>query len=185
MATRSSYSSLLDRRKFTGLALAGAVSAASAASAASGRTPLVQVVIRSEAPLKGGRAMLVIRKVQTLGTVNRVQPSLAAFESDDFDGRFAFELDSAKSATDIEAVIRSVGDVERVSFGGAAGDEGQVSPGESAGRGRHGGATCIRSRAAPAEERALRRFATIGGFAAAAPPLSPLGAPAPRGNIGV
>src|SRR5439155_2104952 len=45
-----------------------AVSAASAASAASGRTPLVQVVIRSEAPLKGGRAMLVIRKVQTLGT---------------------------------------------------------------------------------------------------------------------
>ena len=111
--------------------------AAAAASAASGRTPLVQVVIRSEAPLKGGRAMLVIRKVQTLGTVNRVQPSLAAFESDDFDGRFSFELDTAKSATDIEAVIRSVGDVERVSFGGAAGDEGQVSPAESAGRGRH------------------------------------------------
>ncbi len=111
--------------------------AASAASGASGRTPLVQVVIRSEAPLKGGRAMLVIRKVQTLGTVNRVQPSLAAFESDDFDGRFAFELDTLKSATDIEAVIRSVGDVERVSFGGAAADEGQVSPAESAGRGRH------------------------------------------------
>jgi len=108
-----------------------------AASAASGRTPLVQVVIRSEAPLKGGRAMLVIRKVQTLGTVNRVEPSLAAFESDDFDGRFSFELDTAKSATDIEAVIRSVGDVERVRFGGAADDEGQVSPAESAGRGRH------------------------------------------------
>jgi len=111
--------------------------AASVASDASGRTPLVQVVIRSEAPLKGARAMLVVRKVQTLGTVNRVQPSLAAFESDDFDGRFSFELDTAKSATDIEAVIRSVGDVERVSFGGAAGDEGQVSPAESAGRGRH------------------------------------------------
>ncbi|HEX9292460.1 MAG TPA: chemotaxis protein CheA [Gemmatimonadales bacterium] len=113
------------------------LAAASVASDASGRTPLVQVVIRSEAPLKGARAMLVVRKVQTLGTVNRVQPSLAAFESDDFDGRFSFELDTAKSATDIEAVIRSVGDVERVSFGGAAGDEGQVSPAESAGRGRH------------------------------------------------
>ncbi len=119
------------------LPAASAASAASVASGASGRTPLVQVVIRSEAPLKGGRAMLVIRKVQTLGTVNRVQPSLAAFESDDFDGRFAFELDTLKSATDIEAVIRSVGDVERVSFGGAAADEGQVSPAESAGRGRH------------------------------------------------
>ncbi|HXG96627.1 MAG TPA: chemotaxis protein CheA [Gemmatimonadales bacterium] len=111
--------------------------AAPAAPAASGRTPLVQVVIRSEAPLKGGRAMLVVRRVQTLGTVNRVQPPLAAFESDDFDGRFSFELDTAKSAADIEAAIRSVGDVERVSFGGAAGDEGQVTPAESAGRGRH------------------------------------------------
>jgi len=109
---------------------------ASAASAASAR--VVHVAIRSEAPLKGGRAMLVIRKVQTLGTVNRMQPSLAAFESDDFDGRFSFELDTAKPATDIEAAIRSVGDVERVSFGGPVGDEGQVSPAESAGgRGRH------------------------------------------------
>jgi len=114
--------------------------AASAASAASGK--VVHVVIRSEAPLKGGRAMLVMRKVQTLGTVNRMQPSLAAFESDDFDGRFSFELDTAKSATDIEAAIRSVGDVERVSFGGPVGDDGQLSPAESAaggggGRGRH------------------------------------------------
>jgi two-component system, chemotaxis family, sensor kinase CheA len=111
-----------------------------AASAASGK--VVHVVIRSEAPLKGGRAMLVMRKVQTLGTVNRMQPSLAAFESDDFDGRFSFELDTAKSATDIEAAIRSVGDVERVSFGGPVGDDGQLSPTESAaggggGRGRH------------------------------------------------
>jgi len=117
--------------------------AASAASAASGR--VVHVAIRPEAPLKGGRAMLVIRKVQTLGTVNRMQPSLAAFESDDFDGRFSVELDTAKSATDIEAAIRSVGDVERVSFGGPAGDEGQLSPADSTaagaggagGRGRH------------------------------------------------
>src|SRR6267378_4497334 len=117
--------------------------AASAASAASGK--VVHVAIRPEAPLKGGRAMLVIRKVQTLGTVNRMQPSLAAFESDDFDGRFSVELDTAKSATDIEAAIRSVGDVERVSFGGPAGDEGQLSPADSTaagaggagGRGRH------------------------------------------------
>jgi two-component system chemotaxis sensor kinase CheA len=110
-----------------------------ASAASSGSTRLVNVVIRSEAPLKGARAMLVVRKVQSLGTVDRVQPQLAAFESDDFDGRFSLELDTTRSATDIEAVIRSVGDVERVSFGGAGGggDEGQVTPAESSGRGRH------------------------------------------------
>src|SRR6267378_7035800 len=111
--------------------------AASAASAASGK--VVHVAIQPEPPLKGGRAMLVIRKVQTLGTVNRMQPSLAAFESDDFDGRFSVELDTAKSATDIEAAIRSVGDVERVSFGGPVGDEGQLSPADSTAAGASGG----------------------------------------------
>jgi len=110
-----------------------------ASAASSGSSRHVNVAIRSEAPLKGARAMLVVRKVQSLGTVDRLQPQLTAFESDDFDGRFSFELDTTRSAADIEAVIRSVGDVERVSFGGAAGDEGQVTPAESAaaGRGRH------------------------------------------------
>jgi two-component system chemotaxis sensor kinase CheA len=107
------------------------------ASLGSGR--LIDVAIRPEAPLKGGRAMLVIRKVQTLGTVGRMQPPPAAFESDDFDGRFVFELDTAAAPAEIEAAIRSVGDVERVSVGG---DEEHLTPGESVagaagGRSRH------------------------------------------------
>jgi len=114
--------------------------AASAAPAAStGSSRLIQVVIRAEAPLKGGRAMLIVRKVQSLGAVNRVQPPVAAFESDDFDGRFAFELDSGATVSAIEAAVRSVGDVERVSVGGS-GDDAHVSPAESVaggGRGRH------------------------------------------------
>jgi two-component system chemotaxis sensor kinase CheA len=90
--------------------------------------------------------MLVVRKLQALGTVRRVQPAPAAFESDDFDGRFVVELDTAVAAPDIEKAVRSVGDVERVSLSGGT-DEGQVSPAESAaggalgegggGRGRH------------------------------------------------
>jgi two-component system chemotaxis sensor kinase CheA len=83
--------------------------------------------------------MLVIRKVKTLGTVHRVQPSPAAFESEDFDGRFMFELDTAIAPAEIEAAVRSVGDVERVTFGAGA-DESQVSPAESVaggGRSRH------------------------------------------------
>ena len=114
--------------------------AASAAPAASiGSRRFVNVVIRAEAPLKGGRAMLVIRKVKTLGTVHRVQPPPAAFESEDFDGRFVFELESGVTPAEIEAAVRSVGDVEHVTFGGGA-DESQVSPAESVaggGRGRH------------------------------------------------
>ncbi len=124
------------------------VPASAAPGASIGSSRLIQVVIRAEAPLKGGRAMLVIRKVQTLGTLHRVQPPVAAFESEDFDGRFVFELDTASPVADIEAAVRSVGDVERVTVGGAGGgggggggvDEGQVSPAESvagAGRGRH------------------------------------------------
>ena len=93
--------------------------AASAASAAR----IIDVVIRPEAPLKGGRAMLALRKLQTLGKVERVQPPIAVFESDDFDGRFVCELDTAAGPAVIEAAVRSVGDVERVTVagGGAAG----------------------------------------------------------------
>src|SRR5206468_1525043 len=111
--------------------------AASVASAAR----IIDIVIRSEAPLKGGRAMLAVRKLQTLGKVERVQPSVAVFESDDFDGRFVCELATAAAPAAIEAAVRSVGDVERVTVtGGAAADEVQVNPAESVaggGRTRH------------------------------------------------
>jgi two-component system chemotaxis sensor kinase CheA len=105
-----------------------AVPAAAPIAAPSGSGRLVSVALRAEAPLKGGRATLIIRKAQTLGGVHRVQPPPAAFEAEDFDGRFAFELDTAAPAAAIEAAVRSVGDVERVSVGGA--DEG-VAPAES------------------------------------------------------
>ena len=110
-----------------------------AAPLSTGQTQLVQVTIRPEAPLKGGRAMLAIRKVQTLGKLLRVQPPAAAFESDDFDGRFVFELDTDAAPAAIEAAVRSVGDIERVVVGGG---EEAVAPAESVssttpGRGRH------------------------------------------------
>jgi two-component system chemotaxis sensor kinase CheA len=114
--------------------------AAPVASASQGSTRLVDVIIRAEAPLKGGRAMLVMRKLQTLGTVHRVQPSVTVFESDDFDGRFVCELETAAVPVAIEAAIRSVGDVERVTVGGGGSDDTHVRPAESVaggGRSRH------------------------------------------------
>ena len=111
------------------------------AAAASGR--LVNVQVRPEAPLKGGRAMLALRKAQALGKVHRVQPPAAVFESDDFDGHFVLELDTKASAEEIETAIRSVGDIERVTVGGDTEEsailtDGRpgVAPSGSAGGGR-------------------------------------------------
>ena len=83
--------------------------------AAAGR--LVQVTLRAEAPLKGGRALLVLKRAQALGSVQGVTPPQAALESDDFDGRFSFRLDSPAAAAELERAIRGAGDVEHVSVG--------------------------------------------------------------------
>ena len=78
---------------------------------------LVQVVLRPEAALKGGRAMLIVRKVQSLGGVHGIAPPPSAFEAEDFDGRFAFRLETSAPAAEIEAAVRAAGDVERVTVG--------------------------------------------------------------------
>ena len=101
---------------------------------------LIQIVLRPEAQIKGGRAMLIIRKAQSLGTVHGIAPSPAAFEAEDFDGRFTFRLDTPRTPAEIETAVRSVGDVERVTVGGGPGEESDehVTPAESAGgRSRH------------------------------------------------
>lgn len=78
---------------------------------------LVQITLQPEAALKGGRAMLIVRKAQSLGTVHSIAPPPSAFEAEEFDGRFAFRLDTTADAAQIEAALRGVGDVERVVLG--------------------------------------------------------------------
>src|SRR5207253_10820624 len=55
--------------------------------AAPGAGRLVEVTLRAEAPIKGGRALLALKRAQGLGVVHGVTPPQAAFESDAFDGR--------------------------------------------------------------------------------------------------
>src|SRR6266550_2719739 len=98
---------------------------------------LVQVVLRLEAPLKGGRAMLIVRKAQSLGGVHGISPAPAAFEAEDFDGGFAFRLETSASPEEIEVAIRSVGDVERVSVGEDESRAPRVEGALEAGRTRH------------------------------------------------
>ncbi|HEV8265648.1 MAG TPA: chemotaxis protein CheA [Gemmatimonadales bacterium] len=98
---------------------------------------LVQVVLRPEAPLKGGRAMLIVRKAQSLGGVHGIAPPPAAFEAEDFDGRLAFRLDTSASAAEIEAAVRTAGDVERVVVGDDEARTPRVEGGLEPGRTRH------------------------------------------------
>ena len=91
---------------------------ATGAGAGGSRGRLVQVTLRAEAPLKGGRALLALKRAQGLGAVQGITPPQAAFESDDFDGRFSFRIESPVSPADIEKAVRGAGDVEHVSVGG-------------------------------------------------------------------
>ncbi len=95
--------------------------------AAAGR--LVQVTLRAEAPLKGGRALLVLKKAQGVGSVHAVTPPESAFEADEFDGRFSFRIGGAAGAAEIERVVRAAGDVEHVTVGG---EERRAAPGAGA-----------------------------------------------------
>lgn len=80
----------------------------------------VAVTLRAEAPLKGGRALLVLKRVEALGPVSALTPPRAAIESDDFDGHFTFRLGSEAAPAAVEAAVRSAGDVERVDVTDAA-----------------------------------------------------------------
>src|SRR2546421_7048616 len=82
---------------------------------------LVQVTLRAEAPLKGGRALLALKRAQALGAVQGGTPPQAAVDSDDFDGRFSFRLDSSATAADIERAVRAAGGGGDGSVGGGGG----------------------------------------------------------------
>ena len=114
---------------------------------------LVQVTLRAEAPLKGGRALLALKRAQALGAVQGVTPPQAAFESDDFDGRFSFRLDSSAAPAEIERAVRGAGDVEHVSVGG---EERRAAALRTAAAGAVGGGVGAPGEAAPEKSRHIR-----------------------------
>jgi two-component system chemotaxis sensor kinase CheA len=83
-------------------------------AAPSGR--VIEVVLRTEAALKGGRAMIVLARARALGAVSAVTPPPASFEAEEFEGRFSFRLESPATAAAIEAAVLGAGDVERVTI---------------------------------------------------------------------
>jgi len=113
--------------------LASAGAPAPAAPAAAAATPpvvraagvrkgpvghLVGVTIRGAAPMRGARALLALQRAETLGRVTALRPAAAAFEREDFDGRFSFHLRTDTPEEQIEAAVRSAGEVAAVAFDG-------------------------------------------------------------------
>jgi two-component system chemotaxis sensor kinase CheA len=114
-------------------------------SGAGGGGRLVSIALRAEAQLKGGRALLVLRRAQALGPVSHLSPPEQAFGAEDFDGHFTFRLDTTSAGSEIERVLAGAGDVERVTV--AESDEGALARAEAAGGvGGAAGGTAERSR---------------------------------------
>ncbi len=91
--------------------------APAAATAESGRVRAVEVTLRREAVMRGARASLILARLEPLGAVSGLRPPAAAFERDEFDGRFAFRLATSATDGDIERIIRRTGEVALVSVG--------------------------------------------------------------------
>jgi two-component system chemotaxis sensor kinase CheA len=104
---------------------------------AAGEGRLVQVTLRADALLKGGRALIVLRKAQTLGDVHGVVPPPVAFESETFDGRLSFRLDSSAPAEAIVKALQGAGDVEQVTVAAEEHAEPRAEGGLEGGRTRH------------------------------------------------
>lgn len=92
------------------------------ASGAPAPIRMVSVTIRAAAAMRGARALVALKRAETLGRVAALQPSAAALERDDFDGRFAFRLASHATDAAVEAAIRTAGEVEAVTFGDGTGE---------------------------------------------------------------
>jgi two-component system, chemotaxis family, sensor kinase CheA len=76
----------------------------------------VQVIIRSDAVMRGARAVLAVRRAEVLGLVSAVRPPMGQLEREEFDGRLAFRIESGAADEEVAAAIRTAGEVEAVLF---------------------------------------------------------------------
>jgi two-component system chemotaxis sensor kinase CheA len=80
----------------------------------------VLVRLRSGTLMPGVRALLALKRAESLGTVSGVRPPVAAFEAEGFDGQFVFRLATERNAAEVESAIRGAGDVDLVQVGAVA-----------------------------------------------------------------
>jgi two-component system, chemotaxis family, sensor kinase CheA len=78
------------------------------------RMRMVSFVIRSGAVMRGARAALVLRRAERIGTVSGVRPPLLQLESDQFDGRCSFRLQTRSPDEEIVTALRAAGEVDSI-----------------------------------------------------------------------
>ncbi|MEP6766850.1 MAG: chemotaxis protein CheA, partial [Gemmatimonadaceae bacterium] len=76
----------------------------------------IEVKLSPDAALKGVRALIVLAKLEALGSVRSMEPAQHTWNDDRFDGTMNLALETAADDAKIEAGIRSAGDVARVTI---------------------------------------------------------------------
>ncbi|HZO18907.1 MAG TPA: chemotaxis protein CheA, partial [Gemmatimonadaceae bacterium] len=74
----------------------------------------LRVRLAANAPLRGVRAFVVVKRAESLGRVLAVVPPVEALQAEQFERDFVIRLETDASPADVVAVLRSAGDVERV-----------------------------------------------------------------------
>lgn len=74
---------------------------------------VIAVTLAQDAPLKSVRAQIVLARLERLGTVQGSDPSIESL-TDAFDGVFSVAISTSRTEAELEAAVRSAGDVVRV-----------------------------------------------------------------------
>jgi two-component system chemotaxis sensor kinase CheA len=78
---------------------------------------LVRVRLARDTSLKGVRAFLVVQAARALGEVTACSPTEEQLQADEFDLDLALRLDTARTPAEVEAALRTAGDVVEVRAG--------------------------------------------------------------------
>ncbi|HEX6809975.1 MAG TPA: Hpt domain-containing protein, partial [Gemmatimonadaceae bacterium] len=97
---------------------------------------LVRLRLASGTALRGARALLLVKRAASLGTVLEVIPPVEALQAEEFGAGFSIHLDCTAPRDDIVRALFAVGDVDRVEVDGVE-TVGQPGP-ESAADGQAG-----------------------------------------------
>jgi two-component system chemotaxis sensor kinase CheA len=91
------------------------ISELAAAPAGDGLPVLVR--LKPGTLMPGVRALLALKRAESLGAVSGLRPPVAAFEAEGFNGEFVFRLATDRNAAEIESALRAVGDIDLVQVG--------------------------------------------------------------------
>jgi two-component system, chemotaxis family, sensor kinase CheA len=104
-------------RALTAESAAVTARAAESSSTPAGNGELVRIWLQPDTPLRGVRAFLVLKALASIGEVASTVPAEADLQNGEFDGEFSLRIVSERPASEIEQVIRGVGDVLDVQVG--------------------------------------------------------------------